>query len=97
SERAESAVRCRVAVPANYGHPRLGQALLGPDDVYDALLIAMRPVERDAEVAAILLELRDLRFRDLVENRQRTVMSRNTVVCGPDGQIGPPDFQSALA
>ena len=41
-ERAEGAVGGRVAVAADDRHARLGPALLGPDDVDDAL-VGVRP------------------------------------------------------
>ena len=48
-ERAERAVRRRVAVAADDGHARLREPELGADDVDDALAAAARRVERDAE------------------------------------------------
>ena len=69
-QRAESAMRGCVAVAANDRHPRLRQALLRPDDVDDPLFLAMRAVVRNTEIAAILLELRDLRFGDLIDDRK---------------------------
>ena len=38
-ERAERAVSGGVAIAADDGHARLGEAQLGADDVHDALLV----------------------------------------------------------
>ena len=57
-QRAESAMGCGVAVAANDGHARLRQALLGPDDVNDSLFFAVRPEAGNAEIAAVLFQLR---------------------------------------
>ena len=48
-QRAESAVGGGMAVAANHRHPRLRQSLLRPDDMDNALLVAVRPIKRDAE------------------------------------------------
>ena len=69
-QSAERAVGGGMAIATNHRHPRLRQPLLRPDDVDNALIRAVRPIIRNAEIAAVLLELRDLRFGDLVDNRQ---------------------------
>ena len=52
-DRTEGAVGGGVGVAAHDGHARLGEALLGPDDVDDALLgVAHREV-RDAELGGV--------------------------------------------
>ena len=55
-QRPEGAVGGRVAVAADDGHPGLGDAELGPDDVDDALAIGAQRVQRDAELLAVALE-----------------------------------------
>ena len=52
-ERAERAVRARVRVAADDGHPGLGQPQLRPDDVDDALARVADAVERDPELGAV--------------------------------------------
>ena len=52
-ERAERAVRRGVAVAADDRHARLREAELGPDDVHDAALVGVEPVQLDAEVRAV--------------------------------------------
>ena len=47
-QRAERAVRGRVAVTADDGHARLCDAQLRPDDVHDALMRTAQSVEMDA-------------------------------------------------
>jgi hypothetical protein len=92
---AERSVRGRVAVAADHRHARLCQSLLRSHDVHDALLLAAQPITRDSKVAAILLQLLDLRRRDLIENRQTTRRGRRRMIHRRDGQIRPPDLQSA--
>ena len=55
-ERAEGAMRAGVAVAADDGHARLGQAELGADDVHDALQRAEAILEADAKFLAVALE-----------------------------------------
>ena len=96
-ERAERAVRGRVRVAAHDRHARLRQPELRPDDVDDALVRVAEPVERDAELAAVVLELADLRGGHLVEDRQVARRRRNGVVGGRDGPLGVPDAEAAPA
>ena len=65
-ERAEGAVRRGVAVAADDGHAGQGEALLGADDVDDALADVVDVEQRDAELAAVLLQGLDLDARALV-------------------------------
>ncbi len=96
-QRADCAVRGRVAIAADHGHAGLRKAQFGPDDVHDALMARMHAVMRDAEFSAVLFELRDLIRRDGIENGQRAVAGRNAVVRGRDGEIRAADFQTPLA
>ena len=70
-QRAERAVRGGVAVAAHDRHARLGQPELGPDDVHDATMRRAHPVQRNAELPAIVLEILNLLGRHFVEDRQR--------------------------
>ena len=72
-QRADRAVRGRVAVAADHGHAGLRQAQLRPDDVHDALMARMHAVVRDAELLAVLFQLRDLIGGDRIEDGQRPV------------------------
>src|SRR5258707_13470452 len=56
SQRANRGVRGSVAVAADDGLPRLRDTQLRPDDMYDALLLAVHVKEADAGFAAIFLE-----------------------------------------
>jgi hypothetical protein len=60
-ERPEGAVGGGVAVAANDGHARLGEAELRPDDVDDALLVRPEIEEGDAVLARVPGELPELR------------------------------------
>ena len=88
-KRSECPMGRGVTITANNGHPRLRQTLFGADDVDDSLLVAMRAKERDTKIAAVLLELSDLSFGDLVQNREVAVVRRNAVIGRPQRQIGP--------
>jgi hypothetical protein len=87
-QRAEGAMRARVAVAAHDGHPGLGQAQLRSDHVDDALSRRAKPVERDAELAAIGLELGHLRGGHRVQDRQPPIMRRHRMVRRRDGLVG---------
>ena len=88
-ERAERAVRGRVAVAAHDRHAGLRQAQLRPDDVHDALLDVAHRVQPDAELLAVAPQRLDLGARDGVGDRLVDVDRRHVVVLGGDGQIGP--------
>ena len=60
-------------------------------------LLAVNAEAGDAELLAVLLELRDLLGGDRVDDGQRAVGGRNAVVGGGDRQIRTPDLQTALA
>ena len=62
-ERAEGAVRRGVAVAADDGHAGQGEALLGADDVDDALALVALVEILDAEIAGVLGQRLDLRWR----------------------------------
>ena len=96
-ERAESAMRRGVAVAADYRHAGLREAAFRSDDVNDALLLAMEAVAGNAELFAVRFELRHLRRRDLIDDRQRARRGRNAVIHGRDRQVRSADLQTALA
>ena len=87
-ERPERAVGRRVRVAADDRHAGLRQAELGADDVDDALAVRAEPVERDAELLAVALELRDLEGGLLVEDGQRAVVRR--ACCGRRSRSSAP-------
>ena len=94
---AESAVGRGVAVTADDGHAGLREAQFRSDDVHDALVFGVNAVVRNAELFAVLIELRDLVGRDGIEDRQRAIGGGNAVIRGGHGQIGPADFETAGA
>ena len=73
-ERAEGAVRGGVAVAADDGHAGEREALLGADDVDDALAAVELVEILDAEVARVLGERLDLQ-RAIPDRRCRSVRS----------------------
>ena len=79
-QRAERAVRRRMTVAAHDRHARLGQPELRPDDVHDPAMLRTHPVQRNAELPAVVLEVPNLLCRHLVEDRQRAIGGRNAVI-----------------
>src|ERR1019366_9857738 len=59
SERPKRAVRRGVTVAADHQKPRLGDALLGPDDVHDALAPVAETKQRDAVLPCIIRQRAD--------------------------------------
>ena len=85
---AEGAVRRGVAVAAHDEQARQRQALLGADDVHDALPWIVQAEQLDAVLARVALEIahhgRDLRIRDLMVAAAR----RHVMVGDAEGQPG---------
>ena len=75
-ERADGAVRRRMAVAADHDHAGLAQALLRPDDMHDALPAVVEAEQRDAGVARVGLQVLDhaRRFGSLIAERPRPVV-----------------------
>ena len=75
-QRAEGAVGRGVAVAADDGHAGQGKALLGADDVDDALALVEGVVIFDAEIAGVLGQRRrsGWRFRDRDWAGERSVV-----------------------
>ena len=96
-QRAERAVRRRVAVAADDRHAGLRVALLRADDVDDALRGVVDVVQRDAELVAVVAERVDLLLRDRVENRQAAVGRRHIVVDGGERALRPADLAAGEA
>ena len=87
-ERAEGAVGGGVAVAAHDRHARLGPALLGPDDVDDALVGVAHRVAGDAELGRVVVEHLELLGRDRVGDRLVDVGGRDVVVRRGHREIG---------
>ena len=96
-ERPERAVRARVRVAADDRHAGLGQAELRADDVDDALARRADAVERDAELGAVRLELRDLGGGLQVQHRQVARRRRDRVVRGRHRLARSADADAARA
>ena len=96
-QRAERAVGGGVAVAADDGHARLGQALLGADDVDDALAGVAHRVLGDAELGAVGPQHLDLLARDRIGDRLVDVGGRDVVVLGGDGEVGAADRAAGQA
>ena len=79
-ERAERAVGRGVAVAAHDRGARQGEALLGPDDVHDALAAVELVEILDAELARVLGERDDLHRALGILVRLAAVGGRNVVI-----------------
>jgi hypothetical protein len=86
---AQRAVGGGVAVPADDRHAGQAEALLGPDDVDDALVGAGYALQLDAELLAVAGQRLDLLLGDLVGDRQRAVGGGHVVVDRGQGEIRP--------
>lgn len=96
---APRTVRGRVAVAADHGHTRAYEPLLVHEHVLDALRRVVGAVEGlDAEVAAVLFQVRGLKGAGRVVNHTRgDVRRRNDVVDHTQVRFGRKDAAAALA
>ncbi len=88
----ERAVRRGVAVAADDGLARLGNAQLRADDVHDALVFAVHVEQAYASFAAIFFEGVELQLGVLVEDGQGAVGGRNGMVHHGESEIGAADL-----
>ena len=95
-ERAEGAVGRGVAVAADDGHARQGEALLGPDDVDDALAVVELMVIFDAEFARVLGERLDLERRFRIVDALGAVGGRHVVVDHGQRPLGARTLRPAM-
>ncbi|SPU59506.1 Uncharacterised protein [Brucella melitensis] len=79
-KRTESAVGGSVAVTANDGHARQGEALLWPDDMHDALALVAFGIIFDAEIGGIPGQCLDLDAAFLVLDAIDAVGRRRNVM-----------------
>ena len=98
-ERAECAVRGRVAVAANNCLSRLRDAKLRPDDVNDPLILTVQVEKMHAVLLAIARERFELAQCVRVENREQAVLRGNRMVHHRKGKLrlanfAPRGFQS---
>ena len=92
SQRAERAVRGGVAVAANNGLARLRNPQFRPDDVHDALILAVHIEQPHAGFPAIPFQRFKLQLGVLVHDRQQAILGGHGVVHHREGQVGPPHF-----
>ena len=84
-------------IAADDGHAGQGEALLGTDDVHDALADVVDVEQRDAELAAVLLQGLDLDARLLLGDALRAVGGRHVVIGHGERGVGPAHRATALA
>ena len=88
-QRAERAMGRGVAVAAHDGHARLGQALLRPDDMDDALADIVHAEIRHAEFLDVALQGLDLDAAFRLVDAVGAVRGRHVVVGDGDRRVGP--------
>ena len=81
----------RVAVAAHDRHPRLGESLLRPDDVHDALTGVAHGIEADAKLFAVGAEDLHLLGRDRVLQGLVEPDGGHVVVHRRHREVGPAD------
>ena len=96
-QRAEGAMGRGMAVAANDGRAGQGEALLGPDDMHDALAEIMFVVIFDAEFARVFGKLLDLGAAFRVHDRQRAVSGRDVVIHHGQGLVRRANLAAARA
>src|SRR3990172_11016759 len=89
-EGPEGAVGRGVAVAADDEQTRLGETLLRPDHMHDALARVIEPEHGDLMISAVLEEGIDLLLREWVAYPQRAPGGGDSVVHRGHGEIGPP-------
>ena len=92
----EGSVCGGVAVAARDGHSRLSQTELGADHVHDALVVAARRPQRNAELATVPLERHGHVFGHDVEKRPPHCRGRHDVIDRREGAIRPCDAPAVL-
>ena len=80
-----------VAVAAHDGHAGQGHALLGADDVDDAVAGVAHGEDRDAGLGGVGAERVDLLGRDGIRDGPVDVLGGDVVVLDGDGQLGMAD------
>ena len=90
-------MRGGVAITANDGHARLGEAVFGANDMDDAPVGAVHAVELDAEIAAVLLHLADLVGRNGIGNGHIQRGGGDAVVHGGQSLARPSHRQPLVA
>ena len=95
--RPERPVRARMRVTARDRRARLRNALLGPDDVHDALLAACAVEKRDARRGAILAQLFHHGLRERIAVGLSKLISRHDVVDCGKGPVRHRDLEPQIA
>jgi len=88
---AECAVGGGVRVTTDDGHPRLGHAEFGSDDVDDSLVLVAAREQGDAELSAVLVQRLELSARDGVLHRCRDRVGGHVVVRRREGPVRSTD------
>ena len=77
-----------MAVAAYNGHARKSAALLGRNNVHDALVFVTHGVNGDVECCSVFVEHFKLTLRDGVFNREVDVLCWHVVVGSCNGEVG---------
>jgi hypothetical protein len=85
-------VRGGVAIAADDGEARLGDAELGADDVHDALISAVHVEEAHAGLRAVAHQGFELAARVGIEDGEQAILRRDGMVHDGEGQLGATNF-----
>ena len=95
--RAKGTMRRGVAIAAGNRHPRLGQALLGANDMDYALAVVVDVEERDCEFGRVLLDRVHHLFRQIVDKGPRGNVGGHDVIYGGESALGEANGEPALS
>ena len=90
----ERPVRAGMRIPRHNAHARQRCALLGADDVDDALAVIVESEFSDREIHAIARELLDLRARHRISDPELARGGRHIMVCRRQRCFRPPHLPS---
>ncbi len=94
-EGTKGTVCRRVGVATDDRHARLGGALLGSDDMHDALAPVVESIQGDAGAFRVAFERGDLGCRHGVGDALLARCRRHGMVDGRQGELGPADGSAA--
>ena len=96
-QRAEGAMRRGMRIAADDRRAGQGEALLGPDDMHDALADIVHAEIIDAEIGRVLFQGLDLNAALLVVDALRTVGGGHIMVGDREGRFRMPDLAAGGA
>ena len=92
SQRAKRSVRRSVTVAAHNRLPWLRNPQFRPDDVHNALVLAIHVEQMHARLRAIAFQRFELPARVRIQHRQQPILRRNRVIHHRKSQLRAPHF-----